>query len=104
MPAPNLTRDQARQRADLLEVESYEIALDLTDGNGGPGEKTFDSTTTVRVASARAGDSSWIDIVAARIRSATLNGRALDVSSYVEDDGVALPDLATTNELVVEAD
>ncbi|HJQ48744.1 MAG TPA: aminopeptidase N [Amycolatopsis sp.] len=104
MPAPNLTRDQARQRADLLEVESYDIALDLTDGNGGPGEKTFDSTTTIRFSSARAGDDSWIDIVAARVRSATLNGRALEVSSYVEDDGIALPGLAAANELVVEAD
>ncbi|HVW43334.1 MAG TPA: aminopeptidase N [Amycolatopsis sp.] len=104
MPAPNLTRDQARQRADLLEVESYDIALDLTDGNGGPGEKTFDSTTTVRFSSARPGESAWIDIVAARVRSATLNGKVLDVSSYVEDDGVALPDLAATNELVVAAD
>jgi aminopeptidase N len=104
VPAPNLTRDQAKQRADLLEVESYDVALDLTDGNGGPGEKTFDSTTTLRFTSARAGADSWIDIVAARVRSATLNGRALDVSSYVEDDGIALPDLAAANELVVEAD
>ncbi|NKQ56787.1 aminopeptidase N [Amycolatopsis sp. K13G38] len=104
MPAPNLTRDQAKQRAGLLEVESYDIALDLTDGNGGPGERTFDSTTTIRFSSARAGESSWVDIVAARVRSATLNGKALDVSSYVEDDGIALPELATTNELVVEAD
>ncbi|GAB2988681.1 aminopeptidase N [Amycolatopsis acidiphila] len=104
MPAPNLTRDQAKQRADLLEVESYEIVLDLTDGNGGPGEKTFDSTTTIRFASARAGASSWVDIVAAQVRAATLNGRELDVSGYVEDDGVELPELAETNELVVRAD
>ncbi|GHF62471.1 aminopeptidase N [Amycolatopsis bartoniae] len=103
MPAPNLTRDQAQQRADLLDVESYDILLDLTDGNGGPGERTFDSTTTIRFA-ARAGASSWVDIVAAGVRSATLNGRELDVSGYVEDDGIALPDLAAANELVVRAD
>jgi aminopeptidase N len=99
-----LTRDQAKQRADLLEVESYDIVLDLTDGNGGPGEKTFDSTTTIRFASARPGASSWVDIVAAQVRAATLNGRELDVSGYVEDDGVELPELAGTNELVVRAD
>ena len=104
MPAPNLTRDRAKQRAELLEAESYDIAIDLTDGRGGPGEKTFDSKTRVRFASAHAGASSWIDIVAERVCSATLNGQALDVSSYVEDDGIALPDLAATNELVVEAD
>ncbi|WP_431878478.1 aminopeptidase N [Amycolatopsis sacchari] len=104
MPAPNLTRDQAKQRAELLDVESYDILLDLTDGNGHPGERTFESTTTIRFASARAGASSWVDIVAAGVRSATLNGRELDVSGYVEDDGIALPDLAETNELVVRAD
>jgi len=105
VPAPNLTRDQAKQRAALLDVDSYEIVLDLTDGNGGPAAgETFDSTTTVRFSSARPGESSWIDIVAATVRAATLNGRALDVSSYVEDEGVALPELAATNEVVVEAE
>ncbi|MEC3978449.1 aminopeptidase N [Amycolatopsis sp. H20-H5] len=104
MPAPNLTRDQAKQRADLLEVESYDIELDLTDGRGGPGEKTFPSKTTIRFSSDSAGASSWIDLIAESVRSATLNGAALDVSGYVEDDGLPLPGLAAANELVVEAD
>ncbi|MEU6646392.1 aminopeptidase N [Saccharomonospora sp. NPDC046836] len=104
MPAPNLTRDQARQRAELLDVESYDIELDLTDGRGGPGEKTFDSRTTIRFSAARAGERSWVDIVAEGVRSATLNGSALDVSGYVEEDGLTLPDLATANELVVDAE
>ncbi|WP_020666390.1 aminopeptidase N [Amycolatopsis nigrescens] len=103
MPAPNLTRDQAKQRAELLTVESYDIAVDLTDGNGGPGDKLFDSKTTIRFASARAGARSWVDIVAAEIVSATLNGTELDVSGYIEDDGIELPDLAEQNELVVSA-
>ncbi|EHR49901.1 aminopeptidase N [Saccharomonospora marina XMU15] len=104
MPAPNLTREQAQQRAELLDVESYDIVLDLTDGHGGPGESTFESVTTVRFAAARPGARSWVDIVAERVSSAKLNGVDLDVSGYVEDDGIALPDLAATNELVVRAD
>ncbi|WP_116044889.1 aminopeptidase N [Amycolatopsis palatopharyngis] len=104
MPAPNLTREQASHRAELLDVRSYDIELDLTDGRGGPGEKTFDSRTTIRFTSSRPGESSWVDIVAADVRSATLNGTALDVSGYVEDNGIELPDLADSNELVVEAD
>ncbi|WP_277681560.1 aminopeptidase N [Saccharomonospora azurea] len=104
MPAPNLTREQAQRRAGLLEVSTYDIELDLTDGRGGPGEGTFSSRTTVRFSAARPGESSWVDIVAAGVREATLNGRELDVSGYVEDDGVALPGLAADNELVVEAD
>ncbi|WP_216216126.1 aminopeptidase N [Amycolatopsis aidingensis] len=104
MPAPNLTRDQAKQRAELLHVESYEVELDLTDGNGGPGATTFDSVSTVRFSSVRPGEASWVDIVAASVRSATLNGTELDVSAYIEDDGIALPGLAGQNELVVRAD
>ncbi|OZM71575.1 aminopeptidase N [Amycolatopsis antarctica] len=104
MPAPNLTREQAQQRAELLDVESYDIELDLTDGNGRPGEATFDSRTTIRFTSARADESSWVDVVAANVRSATLNGTALNLTGYVEDDGLPLPALAASNELVVHAD
>ncbi len=104
MPAPNLTREQARQRADLLEVESYDVELDLTDGRGRPGERTFDSTTTIRFAATRPGEKSWVDVVADSVHSAVLNGRELDVSGYVEDTGIILPEVAASNELVVRAD
>ncbi|GLZ55218.1 aminopeptidase N [Actinomycetospora sp. NBRC 106378] len=104
MAAPNLTRDDARTRAEALEVDSYLIALDLTDDAAGPGESTFRSTTTVRFRSTTPGVASWIDIVAAGVRSAVLNGVALDVSGYDEEKGIALPDLAAENELVVDAD
>ena len=104
MPAPNLTRDQAKQRAELLDVASYDIELDLTDGKGGPGDKTFASKTTVRFSSARAGERSWIDLIADRVRAASLNGVDLDVAGYVEDEGIALPGLAEQNDLVVTAD
>ncbi|MEU8640255.1 aminopeptidase N [Amycolatopsis sp. NPDC048633] len=104
MPAPNLTRDQAKLRADLLDVTGYDIELDLTDGHGGPGEKTFASKTTVRFSSARAGERTWVDIVADRVHSATLNGTDVDISAYVEDKGIALGGLAEANELTVTAD
>ncbi|MGW4214107.1 aminopeptidase N [Lentzea sp. NPDC004789] len=104
MAAPNLTRDQAQERAELLEVESYRIELDLTDGGGKPGTDTFRSTTTVVFRSRTPGASSWIDIVAATVHRAVLNGSELDVSSYREEDGINLPDLAETNELTIEAD
>ncbi|MEV7038112.1 aminopeptidase N [Amycolatopsis sp. NPDC051061] len=104
MPAPNLTRDQAKLRADLLDVTGYDIELDLTDGHGGPGEKTFASKTTVRFSSARAGERTWVDIVADRVHAATLNGTDVDISAYVEDKGIALAGLAETNELTVTAD
>lgn len=104
MAPPNLTREQARQRAELITVQSYEIELDLAHGPGGRVVDTFASTTTVRFRSARAGATSWIDLMAERVHSAVLNGVELDVSGYSESEGLTLPDLAETNELVVRAD
>ena len=103
MAAPNLTREQAQQRAELLDVDSYTIELDLTDGGGKPGDTTFRSTTTVHFSCRRPGASSWIDLIAAGVSSAVLNGVELDVSGYREDAGIPLPELAETNELVVDA-
>ena len=34
---PNLTRDQAIERAALVTVDNYTIEFDLTDGNAAPG-------------------------------------------------------------------
>ncbi len=103
MALPNLTRDQAVERAALITVDSYQINLNITDGNGGPGERTFRSITTV-VFDALAGADTVIDIAAETVRSATLNGRDLDVSSYDESTGIPLPGLADRNVVVVEAD
>ncbi|WP_194837577.1 aminopeptidase N [Nocardia sp. XZ_19_369] len=103
MSAPNLTRDQAIERASTVTVDNYRIDLDLTDGAGKPGEQTFRSRTTVTFA-ATPGASTFIDLVARGVRSAVLNGTALDVSGYDESTGITLPDLAERNELVVEAD
>ena len=104
MLVPNLTRDDARTRAALLHVESYDVALDLTDGNGGPSERTFSSVTTVRFGAQRAGGSTFVDLIADRVRHARLNGVELDLRDYEPQDGLVLPDLVLDNELVVEAD
>ncbi|MEO7193359.1 MAG: aminopeptidase N [Pseudonocardiaceae bacterium] len=104
MAVPNLTQEQARERAALLDVDSYTVELDLTDGGGEPGEGTFRATTTVRFTCRTPGSASWIDVVAAHVRAATLNGTALDVAGYDEANGIALPALAADNELVIEAD
>ncbi|WP_091112483.1 aminopeptidase N [Geodermatophilus dictyosporus] len=104
MAVPNLTRDDAAARARLMAVDSYDLHLDLTDGSGHPGRDTFGSTTTVRFTCSEPGVSSFIDLVAERVHSATLNGTALDVATYTEEGGLPLPDLAADNELEVVAD
>lgn len=103
MALPNLTRDQAVERAALITVGSYQIELDLTDGSGAPGERTFRSVTTVEF-DALAGADTVIDIAADTVRRATLNGRELDVSGYDESTGIALSGLAEHNIVVVDAD
>ena len=103
MALPNLTRDQAVERAALITVDSYQIDLDITDGNGAPGERTFRSTTTVEF-DALAGGDTVIDIAAETVRSASLNGHELDVSGYDESIGIPLRGLADHNVLVVDAD
>ena len=100
---PNLTRDQAAERAALVTVDAYRIVLDLTDGDGAPSQRTFRSTTTVEF-SALAGADTVIDIAADAIQSATLNGVDIDVSAYDESTGVPLVGLAEHNVVVVDAD
>ncbi|UTT50093.1 aminopeptidase N [Rhodococcus gordoniae] len=103
MAPPNLTREQAAERAAILSVDNYSIELDLTDGAGGPGTTTFRSVTTVRF-DATEGASTFIDLIAKTVHSATLNGEPVDVSGYSEESGITLTGLAAHNELVVDAD
>jgi aminopeptidase N len=95
---------EAADRARLLDVTSYDITLDLTDGTGGPGEHMFRSLTTVTFTAREPGASTFIEVAAERIRSATLNGVELDTSGWSAEKGLALPSLAEQNTLVVDAD
>src|SRR4051812_32369842 len=98
--AGNLTRDEARDRARLLTVESYNVDLDLTAGS-----ETFVSDTTIRFACAEPGGSTFVDLHGAKVREITLNGQSLDPGSYDADKGrIPLPRLAASNELRVVAD
>ena len=104
MAVPNLTRDDARARAELLTIESYDITLDLTDGGGKPSERTFRSTTTIRFTTTRPGESTFVDVIADTFHAVTLNGADVDVSQYAPDKGITLTGLAADNTLVVDAD
>ncbi|KAB2347469.1 aminopeptidase N [Actinomadura rudentiformis] len=98
--AGNLTRDEARERARLLTVESYAVELDLTTG-----EERFGSTTLIRFGCAEPGASTFVDLHGAVVREVTLNGTALDPGTYDAEKGrIPLPSLAADNELRVVAD
>ena len=98
MPGENLTRAEAAERAGVVTVRSYEVALDLTTG-----PTTFGSTTVVRFA-ATAGASTFIDLIAPTVHEVVLNGEALDVDRVFADSRIQLDGLAAENELRVVAD
>jgi aminopeptidase N len=98
----NLHRDEARARAALLDVRTYDVELDLTDGSGEkPGETTFRSRSTVRFRCAQPGASTFLDLAAQTLHSATLNGRPVE---GFDGERLPLTDLAADNELVVDAE
>lgn len=99
MPGTNLTRVEAADRAALLQVVSYHVALDLTTD-----QETFTSTSTARFSCARPGASTFVDLIAPAVREVVLNGRPLDLATVVSTGRIALADLAAENELTVVAD
>ncbi|MDJ0319832.1 aminopeptidase N [Pseudarthrobacter sp. PS3-L1] len=94
----NLTRAEARERADLISVDSYDVTLDLTTG-----PRVFRSTTTV-VFTAISGSTTFIDAVTDAVHSVTLNGAILDPATVADGIRIQLPHLAERNELTIVAD
>ncbi|MFI6287710.1 aminopeptidase N [Streptomyces sp. NPDC051018] len=107
MPGENLSRDEARERAELLSVDGYEVALDLRsavgDDPGGSGPRTFRSVTTIRFRAARPGAASFADLIAPSVTRVTLNGTELDPAAVFDGSRIALEGLAAENVLVVDA-
>ncbi|MFP5334829.1 MAG: aminopeptidase N [Actinomycetes bacterium] len=99
MPGMNLTREEARERARLLQVASYDVTLDLTGD-----ASTFTSTSVVRFSCAEPGASTFVDLVAPSVREVELNGEALDPAEVADGVRVRLDHLARENELRVVAD
>ncbi|GAA1414391.1 aminopeptidase N [Glutamicibacter uratoxydans] len=98
MPGMNLTRAEAAERAQLINVDSYEVTLDLTQG-----DRIFTSQTTVRFTGVE-GASTFIDAVTDKVRSVTLNGVELDPAEVSDGIRIQLPNLAAQNVLVIDAD
>ncbi len=98
MPGVNLTRDEAAERARILDVASYDVSLDLTTS-----DTTFGSTTVIRFSCSQPGATTFVDLVGATVHEIALNGRSVDPAAYA-DSRIQLTDLAADNELRVVAD
>jgi len=97
VPGENLTRVEAQGRKAILDVASYEVALDLTTG-----DKTFGSTTTVAF-TATPGSSTFIDAITDSVHAIILNGDDLDPNVVSDGVRIQLDNLKAENVLVVEA-
>ncbi|MEU0736994.1 aminopeptidase N, partial [Streptomyces lavendulocolor] len=105
MPGENLSRDEARERAELLSVDGYEVALDLRSAVGGSESepRTFRSVTTIRFRRTAPGTTTFVDLIAPSVNAVTLNGRELDPAAVFDGSRIALDGLADENVLVVDA-
>lgn len=103
MIASQLTQAEAEQRSAHLSLRSYDITLDLTDGQGGPADTTFRSRTEIQFSAEPAhGSSTFVDVQPAALGTVTLNGTP--VEAEVVDGRVALTGLVEENVLVIEGD
>ncbi|HVT70118.1 MAG TPA: aminopeptidase N [Trebonia sp.] len=97
--ATNLTRDEARTRAELIRVEAYRVQLDLTGG-----DSTFRSRSRIELDCARDGAATFVNLVAPRVHGITLNGRPVSVDAF-DGERISVEGLrAGRNELEVDAE
>jgi len=96
--AANLTRDEALTRSGLITVGSYQVELDLTEG-----DTTFRSVSKVGFDCARPGAGTFLNLAAKEVRAISLNGTAVSLDAF-DGERITLAGLAAHNELVVEAD
>ncbi|HEY2043193.1 MAG TPA: aminopeptidase N [Jatrophihabitans sp.] len=96
---PSLTRIEATDRADLLDIEQYRIDLDLTESTR---DGEFGSDTTISFRCSDPSSSTFLDVHAASIASISLNGSDLDPATIV-DGRLPLSGLQAVNELRIVA-
>jgi aminopeptidase N len=95
--ASNLTREEARDRAGLIAVASYQVGLDLTGA-----DTEFSSVTEIRFSCAQPGAGTFLELTAPAVTRLTLNGEPVDLSAF-DGDRISLTKLAADNVLHVAA-
>lgn len=98
MPGANLTRVEAEERKSIVQYPiQYSVDLDLTQG-----DTTFVSTSTIQFG-AKAGESTFLDLIADEVTAVTVNGESVEPSEVFADSRIALNNLRERNEVVVTA-
>ncbi len=96
-PGNNLTRKEARRRAELIETPLYDISLDLTRDSD-----TFACEATIHFLCQEPGADSFIDFLAPSVDSCELNGEEVPKEAF-NGARISLKNLRDANELHVLA-
>jgi aminopeptidase N len=96
--APNLTREEARERAALVKVTSYQVDLDLTGGDA-----SFRSQSVIKFSYAAPGTGTFVNLTAPAVHGITLNGEPVAPGAF-DGERIALVGLGAENVLVVDAE
>ncbi|MFC6340951.1 aminopeptidase N, partial [Nocardioides hankookensis] len=94
-PHQSLQRTEAVARRQLLDVQDYDLRLDLAAD-----DKTFGSVTTIRFSSQ--GGPTFLDLKPVRVNEIRLNGAIVD-PDLLERGRLPIETVAGDNELVVDA-
>src|SRR3989441_52822 len=96
-PGNNLTRDEARRRAELIQTPLYDISLDLTRDSD-----TFACEATIHFLCQEPGANGFIDFLAPSVDSCELNGEEVPKDAF-NGARITLNNLRDANELHVLA-
>jgi aminopeptidase N len=94
----NLTRDEAMTRSALIQVTSYEVEVDLMNG-----EAEFGSVSVIRFGCGAPGSSTFVNLTAPAVLEITLNSEQVSLDAF-DGDRIMLDDLAADNVLRVVAE
>src|SRR3954467_12867099 len=94
----SLTQEEARERAALIEVQRYDLELDLTRLASGDELRT---TSTITFSATASGATTFVDCLG-EVEEAVLNGKPL-ANVSAPHGRIELPDLEPDNVLVVRS-
>lgn len=97
MPGTNLTREEAQHRSATVRTRSYRVEIDVTTS-----DTQFRTDTTIHF-DAEPGADTFVDLIADKVLSISLNGEAVDPGSAYHDSRIHLPALLSSNTLVVSS-
>ena len=96
----NLSRAEARTRSELIEVDSYEVTLDLRSAED-PDIPGYPSKTVVDFSCSSPGAETFLDFIHGGVEAVVLNGERLDPAAVVDGSRILLPGLQQRNRATV---